>query len=103
MASFSALADPTRRAVLDLLRQGPRCVGEIAECLPVSQPAVSQHLAVLLEAGLVAVRRDGRRRVYRVRPEGLEEIRAWVESFWTDALESFRASIDGDPETGGRE
>lgn len=90
--AVSALADPTRRRILDLLRRGPRAVGELAGALPVSQPAVSQHLAVLREAGLVDGRRVGRRSLYRLRPQGLEPLRDYVERMWDDALAAYAAS-----------
>jgi DNA-binding transcriptional ArsR family regulator len=101
-AALDALGDATRRSLLDLLRAGPRSVGELADRLPVSQPAVSQHLAVLLQAGLVSVRKDGRRRIYALRPEGLAAARAWIDSFWTDALAAYRASFDPELQTGER-
>ena len=87
---FSALGDPTRRAVLVRLRGGPRSVGEIVSALPVSQSAVSQHLRVLREAGLVTDRREGTRRLYRVDSEGLTALRTYVDWFWDIALESFQ-------------
>lgn len=93
---FAALADPTRRAVFERLREGPRPVGEIARELPVSRPAVSQHLRVLKEAGLVTERKDGTRRLYRVDPDGLAELRAYFEGFWTDALAAFKAAAENE-------
>ena len=87
---LDALGDPTRRAVLELLRDGPRAVVDIASELPVSRPAVSQHLRVLKGAGLVTERRDGARRLYRVDPEGLGALRIYLETFWTDALAAFK-------------
>jgi DNA-binding transcriptional ArsR family regulator len=84
-----ALADPTRQAVLEELRHGPRAVGEIAAQLPVSRPAVSQHLRVLKEAGLVSDEQVGTRRLYRVNPGGLAEIRAYLDDFWSQALAAF--------------
>ena len=87
---FDALGDPTRRAIFERLREGPRSVGELADGLPVSRPAVSQHLRVLKQAGLVSDRKNGTRRVYRVAPDGLLEIRDMFDRFWTDALERFR-------------
>ena len=87
--ALTALADPTRRAVLDGLRAGERSVGDVAGDLPVSRPAVSQHLAVLRSAGLVTERRDGTRRLYRVNPTGLAALRAYVEGFWTDVLGAY--------------
>ena len=92
--ALDALGDPTRRQVLELLRRGPRSVGELAARLPVSRPAVSQHLRVLKEARLVIDERAGTRRLYRVDPSGLEGLRSYVESFWSDALASFKASAE---------
>ena len=86
---FGALHDPTRRAVLERLRQGPRPVGEIARGLPVTRPAVSQHLKVLKEAGLVADRSEGTRRIYYIDPRGLGAMRAWLDRFWESALAAF--------------
>jgi DNA-binding transcriptional ArsR family regulator len=86
---FSALADPTRRAIFERLARGPRAVGELAGEFPVSRPAVSQHLRVLKDAGLVSDRRDGNRRVYAVDPRGVEAMRAYFDSFWGDALAAF--------------
>ncbi len=87
---FAALGDPTRRAVLAGLRTGPRSVGEIVATLPVSQSAVSQHLRVLREAGLVTDRREGTRRLYQVDLEGLTALRAYVDEYWDAALASFQ-------------
>lgn len=92
--TLQALGDPTRRAVLEQLRDGPRAVGEIAARLPVSRPAVSQHLRVLKEAGLVTERQNGTRHVYRVDPDGLAELREYLESFWEEALASFKAAAE---------
>jgi DNA-binding transcriptional ArsR family regulator len=86
---FSALADPTRRAIFERLARGPRAVGDLAGEFPVSRPAVSQHLRVLKDAGLVADRREGNRRLYRVDPHGVEAMRAYLDSFWSDALAAF--------------
>jgi DNA-binding transcriptional ArsR family regulator len=86
---FSALADPTRRAIFERLARGPRAVGELAGEFPVSRPAVSQHLRVLKDAGLVSDRRDGNRRVYAVDPRGVDAMRAYFDSFWGDALAAF--------------
>jgi DNA-binding transcriptional ArsR family regulator len=93
-----ALADPTRRQVFEHLREGPRAVGEIAAEMPVSRPAVSQHLRVLKEAGLVTDEARGTRRVYRIDPNGLGELRHWLDGFWDDALQAFQAHVDGDEE-----
>lgn len=96
--TLRALGDPTRRAVLEALRGGPRAVGEIAATLPVSRPAVSQHLRVLESSGLVRAERAGTRRLYRIDPAGLDGLRAYLDSFWDGALASFRAAA----EAGGR-
>jgi DNA-binding transcriptional ArsR family regulator len=87
--AFSALADPTRREIFERLARRPRPVGELAEGLPVSRPAVSQHLRVLREAGLVVPTRDGSRRLYRVDPRGVAGMRSYLDRFWTDALTAF--------------
>jgi DNA-binding transcriptional ArsR family regulator len=92
--AITALADPTRRAVFERLRGGPRAVGEIARSLPVSRPAVSQHLRVLREAGLVSERRDGTRRLYSVNGDGLVELREYLEGFWQDALDAFKTAAE---------
>ena len=89
-----ALSDPTRRKIVGLLQQRPHTVGAIAEALPVSQPAVSQHLKVLREASLVTAERDGVRRTYHLRAEGLEPLRAYLDSFRQGAQEPFRSSFD---------
>jgi len=91
---FVALHDPTRRAVLERLRHGPRPVGEIARELPVTRPAVSQHLKVLKEAGLVADRSEGTRRIYYIDPKGLGAMRAWLDQFWESALNAFAAEAE---------
>lgn len=85
-----ALADPTRREVLERLRKGPMPVGRLARGMSVSRPAVSQHLKVLEGAGLVSARQEGTRRIYRVEVHGLMELRRYLESFWTEVLEAFR-------------
>jgi DNA-binding transcriptional ArsR family regulator len=94
--ALQALGDPTRRSVLEQLRGGPRAVGEIAARLPVSRPAVSQHLRVLKEAGLVNERQDGTRRLYRVDPNGLAGLREYLDRFWEEALASFKAAAETD-------
>ena len=91
---FSALYDPTRRAVFERLRHGPKPVGEIARGLPVSRPAVSQHLKVLKEAGLVDDRSEGTRRIYQIDPKGLGAMRAWLDQFWDSALSAFAAELE---------
>jgi len=93
-STLTALADPTRRAVFESLRAGPASVGRIAAGLPVSRPAVSQHLKALKQAGLVADRAEGTRRVYYIDPEGLGELRRWIDQFWGDALEAFRHEVE---------
>ena len=91
---FAALHDPTRRTVLERLRSGPKPVGEIARGLPVTRPAVSQHLKVLKEAGLVDDRSEGTRRIYQIDPKGLGAMRAWLDQFWDSALTAFAAEIE---------
>ena len=93
-APMDALGDPTRRAVFERLRTGPKAVGELAAGLPVSRPAVSQHLRVLREAGLVSERREGTRRIYRADPRGLAELRAYFDEFWVQALEAFKDEVE---------
>lgn len=88
--AIQALADPTRRAVFESLRAGPRPVGEIADGLPVSRPAVSQHLRVLKAAGLVSDESRGTRRLYRIDPDGLGALRAYLDGFWDTALGSLK-------------
>ena len=97
-ALFPALADPTRRQVFERLRSGGLSVGEIAHGLPVSRPAVSQHLKVLKEAGLVADEAQGTRRVYHIDPHGLGELRAWLDQFWAVALDAFKAEVEREEE-----
>src|SRR5262245_59464775 len=92
--ALTALADPTRRQVFEELRDGAKSVGAIAERLPVSRPAVSQHLKVLRDAGLVADRADGTRRVYYIDPDGLGPLRAWLDQFWDQALDAFREEAE---------
>jgi DNA-binding transcriptional ArsR family regulator len=87
--ALASISDPTRRSVLEKLRSGPQSVGALADQLPVSRPAVSQHLKVLKEAGLVKDRAEGTRRVYYIDPEGLGELRRWLDEFWDDALTAF--------------
>lgn len=88
--ALAALADPTRRAVFERLKGGGRSVGEIAKDLPVSRPAVSQHLKALKEAGLVQDEPRGTARIYRIHASGLVELRDYLESFWDDALANFK-------------
>ena len=91
---FSALSDPTRRAIFERLSQGPMPVGELARDLPVSRPAVSQHLKVLKEAGLVVDRQDGTRRLYQVNPDGVGALRAYLDRFWSSALAAFKEAAE---------
>src|SRR3954470_11902557 len=95
--AFAALADPTRREVFERLADGPRSVGELARHLPVSRPAVSQHLKVLKAAGLVTDRPEGARRVYQIDPQGLGQVRAWLDQFWDASLDPFRPEGERDP------
>jgi len=97
-AAFLALADPTRRQVFEQLRHGPKPVGIIAAQIPVSRPAVSQHLGVLKKAGLVADRAEGTRRVYYIDPQGLAAIRVWLDQFWEDALTAFKTELEKEKE-----
>lgn len=93
-----ALADPTRLAVFEALTSGPKAVHEIARDLPVSRPAVSQHLKVLKEAGLVADSAAGTRRLYRIDPDGVGALRAYLDRFWNQALLAFKARVEQSPE-----
>jgi DNA-binding transcriptional ArsR family regulator len=92
--ALAALADPTRRAVFERLRRGPASVGEVAADLPVSRPAVSQHLKALKQAGLVTDQPDGTRRVYHIDPDGLGELRRWLDQFWDEALQAFKQEVE---------
>jgi DNA-binding transcriptional ArsR family regulator len=98
--ALNALGDPTRRAIFERLRQGPRAVGELARNAPVSRPAVSQHLRVLKRAGLVTERRDGARRLYGVDPAGLADVRDWLDQFWDEALASFKEAAEAEGSSG---
>ncbi len=91
---FDALGDATRRAIFDALRSGPRSVGDLADNFPVSRPAVSQHLRVLKEAGLVSQAVSGTRRIYSIDPNGLEPMRSWIESMWDQALTNFANAVE---------
>jgi len=91
---WGALADGTRRAIVDCLAERPRAVGEIAEQLPVSRPAVSQHLKVLKDAGLVAERVEGTRRIYRLNPAGVAAIRDQLDAFWNRALAGYTDAVE---------
>ena len=92
--AMDALGDATRREIMERLRGGPRPVGEIADGLPISRPAVSQHLRVLKEAGLVTERKEGTRRLYRIEPDGLKDLRAYLDSFWEQAVAGFKAAAE---------
>ena len=98
---LDALGDPTRRRVLEVLREGERAVGDLAGELPVSRPAVSQHLHVLKGAGLVSERRDGTRHLYAVDTAGLAALRTYLEAFWDEALTSFKEAADASAAEGG--
>ena len=91
---FSALGDPTRRAIFELLADGPRPVGELARELPISRPAVSQHLKVLKEARLVIDRQSGTRRLYQLNPQGVGALRAYFDQFWNRALAAFKQAVE---------
>ena len=98
-ATFSALADPTRRAVLDMLRRGSQPAGQIARAFPISRPAISKHLRLLRRAHLVEERREGRNRVYHLNPEPLRTVDSWLEqyrAFWTESLASLKAFVEAE-------
>jgi len=100
-AAFHALADPTRRAVLDLLRGGTRPAGEIARAFPVSRPAISKHLRILRSAHLVEERREGRHRMYQLNPEPLKSVDQWLEhyrAFWSVSLNNLKAFVEAEYE-----
>ena len=92
--AWTALGDPTRRAIFELLVDRPHAVGELAGALPVSRPAVSQHLKVLKDAGLVVDHPAGKQRIYRVEPEGLEALRAELDRFWTKTLAAYKEVVE---------
>jgi DNA-binding transcriptional ArsR family regulator len=94
-AALAALGDPTRREILEKLRAGPRSVGEIAAGMPISRPAVSQHLKVLKDSGLVAETRAGTRHYFAIAPEGIGELRAYLDTLWSDALAAFARHVEG--------
>jgi DNA-binding transcriptional ArsR family regulator len=96
---LAALGDPTRRAVFERLGDRPRAVGDLARELPVSRPAVSQHLKVLKDAGLVVDRRDGNRRIYALDPNGVGALRAYLDQFWQRSLTAFKAAVEQREET----
>ncbi len=91
---FGALGDPTRRAIFERLGRGPSAVGELASEFPISRPAVSQHLRVLKQAGLVTDRREGNRRLYQLDPQGVGAMRDYLDSFWSDALAAFKHAAE---------
>jgi DNA-binding transcriptional ArsR family regulator len=91
---MTALGDPTRQSIFERLVEGPRPVGELAAELPISRPAVSQHLKVLKDAGLVLDRRAGTRRIYQVDPQAVADLRAYFDSFWDQSLAAFRAAAE---------
>ena len=98
MTALSALSDPTRRAIFELLAERPTAVGELARELPVSRPAVSQHLRVLKDAGLVVDRPAGARRIYQLDPDGVGELRAYLDQFWSRALAAYKTAVEQRPE-----
>ena len=91
---MDALGDPTRRAIFERLAQGPTAVSEIAQALPVSRPAVSQHLKVLTQAGLVTHRKEGTKRLYQLDPNGIHALITYFDRFWTQALGCFKAAVE---------
>ena len=97
MSSFEALAEPNRRRILDLLRDGERPAGELVDALAISQPGVSKHLKLLREAGLVSMRADGQRRLYRLERQGLAELEAWLAPYrhaWADRLDALEQHLE---------
>jgi DNA-binding transcriptional ArsR family regulator len=100
--ALEALGDRSRRAIVELLRERPRAVSELVEALPISQPAVSQHLKVLKRAGLVVDRPLGARRVYQLAPEGLAELQAYLQAFWAQALAGLKETAEADERGGTR-
>jgi DNA-binding transcriptional ArsR family regulator len=101
--ALQCLSDPTRRRIFERLRAGPRSVGVLARGLPVTRPAVSQHLRALKDAGLVADRPEGAKRIYYIDPHGLGELRRWLDGFWDDALAAFKDAVEapGSPSSRG--
>src|SRR3954454_13713498 len=95
---FTALADPTRRAIFERLADRPSAVRELADDLPVSRPAVSQHLKVLKDAGLVVDHADGTRRIYQLDPDGVDALRGYLDQFWNHALTAFKRAVEQDNE-----
>jgi DNA-binding transcriptional ArsR family regulator len=95
-AGLSALADPTRQAIFERLSERPSAVGELADELPVSRPAVSQHLKVLKDAGLVRDEAAGTRRIYRLDPDGIDALRTYLDLFWNRSLAAFKAAVESE-------
>ena len=95
-AALKAIAEPRRRAILTLVRDGEMTAGQIASHFDISRPAISQHLGVLKEAGLLSERRDGTKRIYRLRPEGLEDLRGFIDAMWRDRLEVLRDEAEAE-------
>ncbi len=94
MDAWAALADPTRRTIFELVVARPRAVGELAAALPVTRPAVSQHLKLLKTAGLVLDRAEGTRRIYRANPDGIRDLREQLDRFWTQTLANFKQLVE---------
>ena len=94
MDGWAALADPTRRSIFELVATRPRAVGELAELVPITRPAVSQHLKLLKTAGLVLDRAEGTRRIYRANPDGVRELRDQLDRFWNQALTNFKQLVE---------
>jgi DNA-binding transcriptional ArsR family regulator len=95
---LNALGDPSRRAIFERLAERPQAVGELARELPISRPAVSQHLKVLKDAGLVVDRPAGTRRIYQLNPDGVGELRVYIDQFWTRALAAYKEAVEQRPE-----
>ncbi len=95
--ALACLADPTRRRVFERLRAGPMAVGVLARGLPVSRPAVSQHLKALKAAGLVREKPDGTQRIYAIRPDGLADLRTYLDRFWDDVLVAYKEALENEP------
>ena len=98
---WGALSDSTRRAIFERIAERPRAVGELADGLPVSRPAVSQHLKVLKDAGLVVDSADGNRRIYRLNPDGVDALRKYLDRFWNQALAAFKVAVEQSPKEVG--
>jgi DNA-binding transcriptional ArsR family regulator len=96
-AGLGLLGDPTRRAIFELLARRPSSVGELAKQLPISRPAVSQHLRVLKDGGLVVSQAEGTRRVYRINPQGVTALRAWLDRIWEEAFTAFQKAAEAAP------